>query len=115
MATGDADKTVSDRFEKEIAGVKDDISVLTERISEALNTFSGQATRKARRGYREARRNINAALSDAQAQGSAAVEAAQEAAASIEETLENAIQERPIAAIALAAGLGFLIGVTWRR
>lgn len=115
MATGDADKTASDRFEKEIAGVKNDISVLTERIREALSAFSGQATRKARRGYREARRNIDAALSDAQAQGNAAVEAAQEAAASIEETLENAIQERPIAAIALAAGLGFLIGVTWRR
>ncbi len=115
MATGDADKTMSDRFEKEIAGVKNDISVLTERITEALNAFSGEAAKKARRGYREARRNIDAALSDAQAQGNAAVEAAQEAAASIEETLENAIQERPIAAIALAAGLGFLIGVTWRR
>ena len=40
--------------------------------------------------------------------------AAHEAAA-IEETLEDAITERPLAAIGLAVGLGFLIGVTWRR
>jgi ElaB/YqjD/DUF883 family membrane-anchored ribosome-binding protein len=43
------------------------------------------------------------------------MEAAQDAAASIEETLEDAIRERPVAAIAMAVGLGFLIGVTWRR
>ena len=36
-------------------------------------------------------------------------------AASLEETLEEAIQQRPIAAVGLAIGLGFLIGVTWRR
>jgi ElaB/YqjD/DUF883 family membrane-anchored ribosome-binding protein len=43
------------------------------------------------------------------------MEAAQDAASSIEETLEDAIQQRPIAAVGLAIGLGFLIGVTWRR
>jgi ElaB/YqjD/DUF883 family membrane-anchored ribosome-binding protein len=29
--------------------------------------------------------------------------------------LEEAIRERPVASIAVALGLGFLIGVTWRR
>jgi ElaB/YqjD/DUF883 family membrane-anchored ribosome-binding protein len=33
----------------------------------------------------------------------------------LEETIEDAITERPIAAVGLAIGLGFLIGVTWRR
>jgi ElaB/YqjD/DUF883 family membrane-anchored ribosome-binding protein len=41
--------------------------------------------------------------------------AAQDAAASVEETLENVITERPLATVGLALGLGFLIGVTWRR
>jgi hypothetical protein len=36
-------------------------------------------------------------------------------AESLEETLEDAIMQRPIAAVGLALGIGFLIGVTWRR
>ena len=43
------------------------------------------------------------------------MDAAQDAATSIEESLEDAITQRPLAAIGLAIGLGFLIGVTWRR
>jgi len=114
MASSDADKG-SERFEKDLAAVKNDIATLTERISEALNAFSGEAGKQARRGYRQARRNIDAAISDAQDRGNAALEAAHDAASSLEETLEDAIQQRPIAAVALAVGLGFLIGVTWRR
>ena len=60
-------------------------------------------------------RSVDAALSDVQERGSAAMEAAQNAANSLEETLEDAIRERPVAAVAVALGLGFLIGVTWRR
>jgi ElaB/YqjD/DUF883 family membrane-anchored ribosome-binding protein len=47
--------------------------------------------------------------------GNAALDAAQNAVGSIEDTLEEAIQQRPLATVALAIGLGFLIGVTWRR
>ena len=111
----EADKSLSERFEKDLAAVKNDITQLSERIADTLNAVSGEATKQARRGYRQARRNVDAALSDAQERGSAAMEAAQDAAASIEETLEDAIRERPVAAIAMAVGLGFLIGVTWRR
>ena len=34
---------------------------------------------------------------------------------SLEETLEDVITQRPLATVGLALGLGFLIGVTWRR
>lgn len=115
MASSEADKGLSERFEKELAAVKNDISQLTERIGDALSAVSGEAASQARRGYRQARRNVNAAVSDAQAHGSAAMEAAQNAAASIEETAEDVIRERPLTTIAVALGLGFLIGMTWRR
>jgi ElaB/YqjD/DUF883 family membrane-anchored ribosome-binding protein len=49
------------------------------------------------------------------ARARATLGAAQDAAASVEETLENVITERPLATVGLALGLGFLIGVTWRR
>jgi hypothetical protein len=34
---------------------------------------------------------------------------------SIEESLEEAIAQRPLATVGLALGIGFLIGATWRR
>jgi ElaB/YqjD/DUF883 family membrane-anchored ribosome-binding protein len=43
------------------------------------------------------------------------MDAAHDAASSIEESLEDAITQRPLATVALALGVGFLIGVTWRR
>ncbi|MBN9042864.1 MAG: hypothetical protein BGP05_12180 [Rhizobiales bacterium 62-47] len=109
------DKTTYDRLEKDLSKVKGDISALAEQLSDALKAFTGDASKQARRGYKQARQNVDSLLSDASERGSAAMDAAQEAAASLEETLEDAIQQRPIAAVGLAIGLGFLIGVTWRR
>jgi ElaB/YqjD/DUF883 family membrane-anchored ribosome-binding protein len=54
-------------------------------------------------------------MEDASERGSAVMDAAQEAAYSIEETLEDAITQRPLATVGLALGIGFLIGLTWRR
>ncbi|HVX79719.1 MAG TPA: DUF883 family protein [Bradyrhizobium sp.] len=109
------DKATVERLEKDIAAVKDDISALTEQITEVLNSFAGTAKKQARHGYKQARANVDAAVDDLSGRGSAAMEAAQDMASSIEETLEDAIAQRPLAAVGLALGLGFLIGVTWRR
>ena len=109
------DKATSERLEKDVAAVKNDIAALTEQITDALNTFAGSAKKQARRGYSQARANVDDLVSDASERGAAAMDAAQDAAYSIEETLEDVIAQRPLATIGLALGLGFLIGVTWRR
>jgi hypothetical protein len=41
MASSEADKGLSERFEKDLAAVKKDISQLSERIAETLNAVSG--------------------------------------------------------------------------
>jgi ElaB/YqjD/DUF883 family membrane-anchored ribosome-binding protein len=110
-----ADKANYERLEKDVTAVKNDIAALTDQITEALNAFAGTAGKEARRGYKQARANVDAAMSDVQDRGSAALDAAQDAAHSLEETLEDVIQQRPLATVGLAIGLGFLIGVTWRR
>jgi ElaB/YqjD/DUF883 family membrane-anchored ribosome-binding protein len=58
---------------------------------------------------------MDSALDDASDRGSAMLSAAQDAAVSLEDTIEDMILQRPIATVGLALGLGFLIGVTWRR
>ena len=104
-----------ERLEKDIAAVKNDISALTDQITDAINAFAGTAGKQARRGYKEARANVDSAVDDMSERGSAMMDAAQDAAYSIEETLEDAITQRPLATVGLALGIGFLIGVTWRR
>jgi ElaB/YqjD/DUF883 family membrane-anchored ribosome-binding protein len=109
------DKATYERLEKDVANVKNDISALADQITDALNTLAGTASKQARRGYKNARANVDSVVDDLSERSGAMMGAAQEAAASMEETLENVITERPLATVGLALGLGFLIGVTWRR
>jgi ElaB/YqjD/DUF883 family membrane-anchored ribosome-binding protein len=110
-----ADKATYERLEKDVANVKNDISALADQITDALNNFAGAAGKQARRGYKNARDNVDSAVDDLSERGGAMMGAAQDAASSVEETLENVIAERPLATVGLALGLGFLIGMTWRR
>jgi len=109
------DEATYERLEKDVAAVKNDIAALTTQITDALNSFAGTAQKQARRGYKQARANVDSAVDDISDRGSAVMDAAQDAAISIEETLEDVIVQRPLATVGLAIGLGFLIGATWRR
>jgi len=109
------DKATYDRLEKDVAAVKNDISALTDQITDALNSFAGTAGKQARRGYKQARANAESAMDDMSDRGGAMMDAAQDAALSIEESLEEIITQRPLATVGLALGLGFLIGAMWRR
>lgn len=104
-----------DRLEKDVSSVKNDMQALSDQITSALNTLAGAAKKQARRGYKQARANVDSAVSDLSDRSGAMMDAAQDAASSIGETLEDAITQRPLATMAIALGLGFLIGVTWRR
>ncbi|WP_076860864.1 DUF883 family protein [Bradyrhizobium mercantei] len=109
------DKATYERLEKDVTAVKNDIAALTEQITDALNAFANNAGKQARRHYKDARANAESTIDDMSERGSAMMGAAQEAASSIEESLEEVITQRPLATVGLALGLGFLIGVTWRR
>ena len=109
------DKATAERLEKDVAAVKSDIAALTDQITDALNTFANSSSKQARRGYRQARENVDSAIDDMSERGGAMFDAAQEAYGSIEETLEDAITQRPLATVGLALGIGFLIGAAWRR
>jgi ElaB/YqjD/DUF883 family membrane-anchored ribosome-binding protein len=103
------------RLEKDLTAVKNDIAHLSQQIPEAVNALGAVAQSQARRGLRSARANVDSVMSDASDRAGTIGNAAQDAASSVGDTLADVIHERPIATLALALGLGFLIGVTWRR
>ena len=112
---GWTDKATAERLEKDVAAVKSDIAALTDQITDALNTFANATGKQARRGYKQARDNMDSTLDDFSERSSAMMDAAHNAYGSIEETLEDAITQRPLATVGLALGIGFLIGAAWRR
>ena len=60
--------------------MKNDIAALTDQITDALNCFAGTAKKQARRGYQQARANVDSAVDDMSERGSAVMDAAQDAA-----------------------------------
>lgn len=117
-----ADTLNTDRLQKDLKAVKKDISALTDQLTDVLNSYAGTASKQARQGYKDVRGRADAmasdwsgVASDWQDRGMSAYEDARDAAYSLEETLEDSIQERPLAAVAIAAGIGFLIGAAWKK
>lgn len=109
------DKAGYDRLEKDVTSVKNDIAALAGQITDALSSLAGTAKRRARQSYKQTRANVDSTVDDLSERSGAMMDAAQDAATSIEQTLEDAITQRPLASVGLALALGFLIGVTWRR
>ena len=102
------DSATYERLEKDVMAVKNDIAALTGQVTDALK-------QQAKRGYKQARAQVDSTVNDMTERGGAMMDEAQDAAHSVEETLEDVITQRPLATVGLALGLGFLIGVTWRR
>ena len=117
-----ADTLDTTRLQKDLKAVKKDISALTEQLTDVLNSYAGTAKKQARQGYNDARGRAeglasdwSGVASDWQDRGMAAYEDARDAAYSIEESLEDSIQERPLAAVAIALGIGFVLGAAWKK
>lgn len=88
---------------------------LSDQIADAASDIGTVAQEQAKQGLRHARANMGSMVSDASDRLGVVADQAQSQASSLGNTLEDAIQERPLSSVALALGLGFLAGVIWRR
>jgi len=109
------DESAFARLEKEMAKMRDAIGGLTDQISDAASDIGAVAQDQAKRGYKHARANVGSMVNDASDRLGVVANRAQSQASSLGDSLEEAVQERPLATLALALGLGFLAGVIWRR
>ena len=103
------------RLKQDLTAVKNDVAHLTQQIVDAVNALAAVAQNQGRRSLRQARANIDQAVSGASDRAGAVTTAAQDAASSVADSLAEAIQERPITSVALAMSVGFVIGVAWCR
>jgi len=116
MTAGFSSDDAFARLEKEMAAMKDAISGLSDQIADTASDLGTAAQEQAKRGVKYAREHGgDAMVAAASDQVGAAASAAQSQASSLADTLEDAVRERPMSAVALALGLGFVIGAAWRR
>jgi len=111
----DRSKGAVDEEAYDLSAVKRDIARLTQQVTDMAGALGALAKRRAARGLRQAQANVDTIMSDGADRAEAAADAARVTVASIEDTLADAVAERPLAAVAIGFGVGLLIGVTWRR
>jgi ElaB/YqjD/DUF883 family membrane-anchored ribosome-binding protein len=95
--------------------MRDAIGGLSDQISDATSNIGSVAQELAPRGSKHARANVGSMVNDASDRLGIVANRAQSRSFTLGDSLEDAIQQRPLATLALAIGLGFLAGVIWRR
>ncbi len=81
---------------------------LTRQIADVV-AARGEAT------WRKAKSNLEGVLGEAQDKGLEAVDAVREVGDNMVDALDASLKKRPYTTLALALGVGFLFGATWRR
>jgi ElaB/YqjD/DUF883 family membrane-anchored ribosome-binding protein len=102
-------------IKRDLQAMRDDVSRLAQQVAGLLSVTGGEALREVKAQMSRAKKSFDGAISDAGEKGMEAVDAVRETTDTMVGALEDAVHERPFATLAIALGLGFLFGATWRR
>ena len=95
-------------IESDLQSLRDDFSRLAEQVGDIL-------ANKGTTAWQRARSSVDGVVSDAQDKGREAAGAMREVSDNFVDAIDETLKNRPYAALAIVAGLGFLFGTTWRR
>jgi ElaB/YqjD/DUF883 family membrane-anchored ribosome-binding protein len=106
--------TIED-IQHDLQVVRDDLSRLAQQVASLLSVTGSQALREVKAQMSRAKQSLDGVLSDASEKGMEAVDTVQDSTDTALDALEDAVRQRPFATLAIAVGLGFLFGASWRR
>ena len=95
-------------LQSDLQSVQQDVAKLTRQLADFVGAKGSET-------LSQAKSNIDDAIASAQSKGSEAVGAVREVSDQMVDAIENSVKSRPYATLAVAIGLGFLLGATWRR
>ena len=95
--------------------IQADLEVLRRDVANLAQQIADILANKGNAAWGRAKSNLRGVMSDAEGQGHEAVAAVREVGDHMVEAIDKSLKERPYTTLALAAGLGFLFGATWRR
>lgn len=109
---GKAAADASSSVETDLQALRDDFARLAEQVTDILANKGNAAWARAKSGVKS---SVDDAVSGAQDTGQEAMDAVREVSDNVIGTIDELLKQRPYATLAIVAGLGFLLGLTWRR
>jgi len=106
--TGKVTSNASSEIQADVAALRDDIAKLTLQITNIVATRGGAA-------WQSTKANVEGVVSDVQEKGKEAVGAVREVGDNAIDAIDASLKQRPYTTLALALGIGFLLGASWRR
>ncbi len=106
--TGKAASAASGDIQADLQALRDDMAQLAQQIAEIFAAKGGDAWRHARSG-------VDDAIADVEDRSREAVDAVLEVGDNFAAAIDELLKQRPYTTLALALGIGFLFGATWRR
>jgi ElaB/YqjD/DUF883 family membrane-anchored ribosome-binding protein len=104
-----------DKIRDDLQALSSDVAKLTQEIPSMLSEAGDESLRAARARVGRIKENIDTSLSQLGDRGRDAARAVNEAGSDVVDNLDDLLRTRPVATIAIAFGLGFLIGSALRR
>jgi ElaB/YqjD/DUF883 family membrane-anchored ribosome-binding protein len=95
-------------MQADLDSLRNDIRRLADQVTDIV-------TAKGTAAWTRARSNIEGVVSDATIKGQDAVHAVREVGDTAVDAIDESLKRQPYTSLAIAAGIGFLFGATWRR
>jgi len=95
--------------------IQDDLQALRDDVARLTQQLAGIVTAKGNKAWKRAKSNVGDVVSDVQDMGMEAVGAVREVGDNVVDAIDESLRKRPYTTLAIAAGIGFLFGATWRR
>ena len=106
--SGKAASAASGDIQADLEALRSDVTRLGNQLADIFASRGGAA-------WTRARSNVEGVMSDVSAKGQEAVEAVREVGDNVVDAIDESLKTRPYTTLALAVGIGFLFGATWRR
>jgi ElaB/YqjD/DUF883 family membrane-anchored ribosome-binding protein len=106
--SGKAASAASGDIQADLQALRDDVARLAQQIADIFAAKGSKAWHRARSG-------VDEAIADAEDKGRDALDAVREVGDNMVEAIDESLEHRPYTTLALALGIGFLFGATWRR
>lgn len=106
--SGKAASAASGDIQADLEALRSDVTRLSDQIADIFASKGNAA-------WSRAKSNVEGVMSDVSAKGQEAVDAVREVGDNMMDAIDESLEKRPYTTLALAIGIGFLFGATWRR
>jgi ElaB/YqjD/DUF883 family membrane-anchored ribosome-binding protein len=106
--SGKAAAAASGDLQADLQALRDDVARLAQQIADIFAAKGGNAWHHARSG-------VDEAIADVEGRGRDAIDAVREVGDNLAGAIDESLKQRPYTTLALALGIGFLFGASWRR